>query len=109
MDGMESESKIMTWSGKYDQWLMGQLKNTQFATEYLNAAAEDEDIRSYIVALRNVVEARGGISEVAEKTSLSKETLYRTLSARGNPTIKTLSAILHATGLKMTVAAYQAH
>lgn len=96
----------MKWSGKYDEWLMDQLKNTQFATEYLNAAAEDDDIRSYLIALRNVVEARGGITEVAEKTSLSKETLYRTLSARGNPTIKTLNAVLHATGLKMTVAAF---
>ena len=95
----------MTWQGKYDEWLMDQLKNTQFATEYLNAAADDDDIRSYLVALRNVVEARGGIPEIAEKTALSKETLYRTLSARGNPTIKTLSAVLHATGLKMTVSA----
>jgi len=38
---------------------------------------------------------------VAEKTHLSRETLYRTLSARGNPTIKTLTAVLKATGLKI--------
>ena len=46
-----------------------------------------------------------GVKEVAEKTQLSKETLYRTLSSRGNPTIKTLTAVLRATGLKMAVSA----
>jgi probable addiction module antidote protein len=43
---------------------------------------------------------------VAEKAHLSRETLYRTLSARGNPTIKTLSAVLRATGLKFGVSAH---
>jgi probable addiction module antidote protein len=83
---------------------MGQLKSASFAAEYLNAANEDDDPKSYLVALRNVVEARGGIAAVAQKTSLSKETLYRTLSARGNPTIKTLIAVLNATGLKIAVS-----
>ncbi|MFM6277927.1 MAG: DNA-binding protein [Dolichospermum sp.] len=50
-----------------------------------------------------MVEARGGLAAVAEKTHLSLETLYRTLSARGNPTIKTLTAVLNATGLKFSV------
>ena len=36
----------MTWQGKYDEWLMDQLKNTQFATEYLNAAADDDERRN---------------------------------------------------------------
>ena len=38
------------------------------------------------------------------QTQLSRETLYRTLSARGNPTIKTLAAVLKATGLKISIA-----
>jgi probable addiction module antidote protein len=42
---------------------------------------------------------------IAEKTQLSRETLYRTLSSRGNPTIKTLSAVLKATELKISVSA----
>ena len=56
--------------------------------------------------LRKVVEARGGMALVAEKAHLSRETLYRTLSARGNPTIKTLNAVLKATGLKFGVSAH---
>ena len=82
---------------RHGDWLMERLKSADFAAEYLNAASEDDDPRSYLIALRNVVDARGGIAAVAQKTSLSKETLYRTLSARGNPTIKTLTAVLNAT------------
>ncbi|MFZ9759719.1 MAG: DNA-binding protein, partial [Burkholderiaceae bacterium] len=42
---------------------------------------------------------------LAQKTQLSRETLYRTLSVRGNPTMKTLNAILKAVGLRMGVTA----
>lgn len=89
---------------KHDDWLMAQLADAEFAAEYLNAAGEDDDPASYLAALRKVVEARGGIAAVAEKTQLSRETLYRTLSARGNPTIRTLNAVLKATGLKFGIS-----
>jgi probable addiction module antidote protein len=46
------------------------------------------------------------MASVAQKTDLSRETLYRTLSSRGNPTIRTLSAVLKATGLKFGVSAH---
>jgi probable addiction module antidote protein len=46
------------------------------------------------------------MASIAEKAHLSRETLYRTLSSRGNPTIKTLSAVLKATGLKFEVTAH---
>jgi len=95
----------MTLNVKHDDWLVEKLQNAEFAAEYLNAASEDDDPQSYLTALRQVVEARGGIAAVADKTSLSKETLYRTLSAQGNPTIKTQMAVLNAVGLKMAVAA----
>ena len=91
----------------HDVWLFEQLKDSEFAAEFLNAASEDDDPATYLLALRKVVDARGGMTVVAEKTSLSRETLYRTLSRRGNPTIKTLSTILKATGLKIAVAASQ--
>lgn len=90
----------------HDQWLLEKLQDRTFAAEFLNAASEDDDPKTYLTALRQVVEARGGIASVAKKTKLSKESLYRTLSARGNPTIKTLSAVLNATGLKMAVMAH---
>jgi len=88
---------------KHDDWLIERLQNAEFAAEYLNAASEDDDPQSYLTALRQVVDARGGIAAVADKTALSKETLYRTLSAQGNPTIKTQIAVLSAVGLRMAV------
>ena len=84
---------------------MEQLKDAQFAAEFLNAASEDDDPKIYLTALRKVVDARGGMASVADKAELSRETLYRTLSVRGNPTIKTLTAVLKATGLKFGVTA----
>ena len=96
----------MSTSIKHDDWLLAQLKDGEFAAEYLNAASEDEDPKIYLTALKKVVEARGGMAAIAEKTHLSRETLYRTLSSRGNPTIKTLNAVLKATGLKFEVTAH---
>jgi probable addiction module antidote protein len=91
---------------KHDDWLFVQLKDAEFTAEYLNAAGEDDDPKTYLTALRKVVEARGGIASTAEKARLSRETLYRTLSTRGNPTIRTLNAVLKATGLKFGVTAH---
>lgn len=93
----------MTKTVKHDDWLNLQLQNVDFAADYLNSAYEDDDPATYLAALRKVVEARGGMAAVAQKTNLSRETLYRTLSARGNPTIRTLNAVLKATGLRFGV------
>ncbi len=102
---MAAKGKEMSSTVKHDDWLLEKLKDAEFAAEYLNAASEDDDPKTYLTALRKVVEARGGMASVAEKTHLSRETLYRTLSTRGNPTIKTLTAVLKATGLRFGVSA----
>jgi len=96
----------MKQGASHNEWLKAKLADPEYAAEYLNAASEDDDPKVYLAALRHVVEARGGMASVAEKASLSRETLYRTLSARGNPTIRTLSAVLRATGLKFGVSAH---
>jgi probable addiction module antidote protein len=70
---------------------------------YIQAMLEDGDIRAVPVALRTVVDAVGGMATLAEKTGLSRETLYRTLSDKGNPRLDTLAAILAAFGLRLTV------
>jgi probable addiction module antidote protein len=102
---MAAQEQTMKTQAKHDDWLREKLKDAEFAAEFLNAAGEDDDTKTYLTALRKVVDARGGIALVAEKTDLSRETLYRTLSSSGNPTIKTLSAVLKATGLKFGVSA----
>jgi DNA-binding phage protein len=73
-----SKGVKMTTGARYDDWLMARLADADFAADYLNAASEDDDFRSYLTALRKVVEARGGMADVAAKSELSRETLYRT-------------------------------
>ncbi len=89
---------------QHNDWLYQQLQDAVFAAEYLNAASEDDDPQTYLAALRKVAEARGGIARVAQTAGVSRETLDHMLSSRGNPTMKTLSAVLKATGLKITVS-----
>jgi probable addiction module antidote protein len=64
---------------------------------------EDGDARAVPIALRTVVDAVGGMAALADKTGLSRETLYRTLSKHGNPRLDTLAVILAVFGLRLTV------
>lgn len=61
------------------------------------------DPEALLVALRRVASAVGGMGSLAEKTGLSRETLYRTLSPRGNPRLDTLATIVAALGLRLSV------
>ena len=78
-------------------------RNPQFAAEYLNAVLEDGDQDELMVALRRVATAFGGVGQVAEAADLNATTLYRTLSRRGTPELKSLTAILKAMGLRIAV------
>lgn len=71
---------------------------------YLEVMLEDGDARLVPIALRTVADAVGGMTQLAERTGLSRETLYRTLSDKGNPRLDTLGAILSAFGLRLAVA-----
>jgi len=83
-------------------------ENPEFAAEYLRAALEDDDEpRVLLIALRRIAEARGGIAKVAKAAGIERESLYRALSARGNPRLSTLVAVTKAVGLKLTVEAAQ--
>lgn len=78
-------------------------QDPEFAVEYLRIAFEELDADggqvSFLTALRHVVEARGGMAEIAEKAGLSRESLYRALSPKGNPTLRTMRQVVHATGM----------
>jgi probable addiction module antidote protein len=87
-------------------------KDPAFAAEYLRIAFEEMDEQggevAFLTALRHVVEARGGMAAIAEKAQLSRESLYRALSPSGNPTLKTLCAVVHATGIRFAEIAHAA-
>jgi probable addiction module antidote protein len=56
-----------------------------------------------LLALRTVAEAYGGLAAIAAEAELSRESLYRALSPKGNPTLKTLLAVLKAVGMRLSV------
>ena len=79
----------------------------ELAVEYLKAAMESlddpNDRAAGLLALRTVAEAYGGLGAVAAEAGISREALYRALSAKGNPTLKTILAVLKAVGMKLSV------
>ena len=79
----------------------------QFAVAYLKAALEELDDPNNratgLLALRDVAEAYGSLGMVAEQAGISREALYRSLSPKCNPTLKTLLAVLKSVGMRLSV------
>ena len=69
---------------------------------YLEAAMEGNDPRHIASALGDVARSKG-MTEVAKKAGLGRQALYSALSETGNPTLETLTAVLGALGLELTV------
>ena len=89
----------MPRSRPYKIGLNERLRDPEHVAAYLNAAAkESQDV--FMLALRDVAEAHK-ISRIAVAAGVNRETLYRTLSARGNPTFTTLESILEAVGVEL--------
>jgi probable addiction module antidote protein len=95
--------KPVTKTESYREKLLDALKNPDEAVHYLNACLEDEDHRVFLLALRDVAEAHGGIRALSRDTSLNRESLYRMLSESGNPSLNSLAAVLNACGLRLAV------
>jgi len=94
----------MVRSRSYQEYLLEVLADPLEAAAYLNAALEEGDKELFLLALRNVAEARlGGMSKLAAVSGLNRESLYRMLSGKGNPELKSLDRLLHALGLKIAV------
>ena len=74
-----------------------------FAAEYLNPILEDGDQEESMLVLRRISEAFGGAQKLARSARLNANALYRTLSSKGNPELKSLPAVLRAMGMQLTV------
>lgn len=70
---------------------------------YLVEVIADGNPRALPIALREAAQVLG-MAELARRTGLSRESLYRTLSSQGNPRLDTLNTILNAFGLRLTVS-----
>ncbi|MFT0545147.1 addiction module antidote protein [Allopusillimonas ginsengisoli] len=91
----------------YDEAVIDMLKaDPEFINDYLAAALDEADLpggqAALLLALRHVAEAQG-MARVAQRAGIPRESLYRALSPNGNPTIKTLLAVINGAGLHLAV------
>ena len=86
----------------YENGLKEALKNPIEASEYLNESLESGSQDVFLMALKDVANARG-FTQIARDTSLNRENLYRILSEKGNPQLSSLKNILDSLGLRLTV------
>jgi probable addiction module antidote protein len=99
----------MVKAKSYKEHLLKQLQKPEEAAAYLNAALHDDDPHVFLLALRDIAEAKGGMGWLADEADLNRENLYRTLSLKGNPRFFNLLAVLDAIGLELTIQTRHKH
>ncbi len=97
---MITKSKKKRRTSDYREFLSEQLKDPEVASGYLTQCFEEgEDV--FLLAIKDVVNARGGIGPLAKATALNREGLYDMLSEKGNPRLSSLAKVLEALGMKL--------
>jgi probable addiction module antidote protein len=80
------------------------LDNEEVIAEYLTAALEDSNPEVFLAAVGHVAKARG-MSTIAQKSGLGRESLYKALAPGAKPRYDTVLKVLHSLGVKLTVTA----
>ncbi len=89
----------------YKTSLQERLKDTEYANEYLAEVLANESNESFLIALKDVIDAREeNISKVSEIAGITRQTIYQALSENGNPTFSTITKILDAIGLQLSIS-----
>ncbi len=87
--------------------LIKNLQDPKLAEEYLAVALEsysqDQDKDAFLLALRDVAEAQGGLTQLAMRTDLNRQNLYRALSNKGNPRLETIGIVLQELGFRFNI------
>ena len=100
---MTRKSKSATSRSHEEATVESFRKDPAFAAEFLTSVLEDGGQGELMLALRRMSKAFGGVPKLAEEAELNANTLYRTLSPKGNPELKSLKALLRAMGMQLTV------
>src|SRR5205085_12385579 len=88
----------------YRDDLLERLRDPDYAAEYLAQVLGENDKDAFLIALKDVVEASGGLGDLARRVGIKRPSLYKILSRNGNPTLTTLQEILKPLGLRVSVA-----
>lgn len=82
-------------------------KDKEFLNSFVNIAFEeynnDNNVENLVVALKCVAQAKGGITLLAEKTGLSRQTIYNTFSLNGSPKLSSFMKILNVLGFEFKI------
>jgi probable addiction module antidote protein len=98
---MTTKKKRRVLTIDYKELLFQDLQDLDEAAGYLTAALEEgEDV--FLLAIRDVAQAHGGMTDLSKATDLNRENLYDMLSKEGNPRLSSLTAILDKLGLEIT-------
>lgn len=91
----------------FREYRLERLKDAEYAQLHLNIALEeyekDGDKVVFLQALRDLAEAQGGMTELARKTKLTRQALYKSLSPQGNPKLETIGLILTGLGYRLSI------
>lgn len=87
----------------YHEDLLRRLKNPKYAVGYLNACLAEGDDAAFLLAIRDVAQVHGGLGQLAKKTHLNREHLFRMLSKNGNPRLHSLRPLIEALGFKLVL------
>jgi len=77
------------------------LKSDAAIDEFMKDAFESGDA-GYIAHALGIVARARGMSEIAKETGLAREALYRSFAEDGNPTLKTVLAVMQSLGFELT-------
>jgi probable addiction module antidote protein len=92
---------------RFEDDLRERLADPEYARVFLDVALEehkqDGDTEAFLLALRDVAEAQGGLTQLAKRTKLNRQNLYKALSSKGNPRLQTVETILHCLGFRLSV------
>jgi probable addiction module antidote protein len=71
---------------------------------YLSAVLEDGDPALFVAAIGDIARAKG-MTEIAKKSGITRESLYRALKIEARPRFETVAKVIHALGMKLSVHA----
>ena len=87
----------------YQTDLLKRLGNSDYAAQYLKVAFDkalvDGNKSAFLLALKNVIDANGGIQTLENETKISHQNLYQILNQENNTTLETLTSVLNAIGM----------
>lgn len=78
------------------------LDSPEMIHEYLKVVMEDGNSELLFEAIGNVAKAQG-MSEIARKTNLSRQNLYKALSPNSSPKFDTVKKVIEALGCKLAI------